>query len=208
MVSPESSLAFFAASVFLAVAPGPDNLFVLMQSAMSGRRAGLLVVLGLCTGLLVHTAAVALGLAALLAASPLAFTVLKWLGAAYLAWLAWQAFRAPADLPQGTAAQDGDGWRLYRRGIVMNVTNPKVSIFFLAFLPQFVAPETGLVALQVVWLGLLFMVATLLVFGTIAVFAGALGGILRRSARLRRALNWIAGAVFLGLALRLAAEKP
>jgi threonine/homoserine/homoserine lactone efflux protein len=207
MPSAETSAAFFGIAVLLALAPGPDNLFVLVQSAMSGRRAGLLVVLGLCTGLFVHTAAVALGLAALIAGSPLAFTVLKWIGALYLAWLAWQAFTAPSSAPDASVASGAEGWRLYRRGIVMNVTNPKVTIFFLAFLPQFVSAEAS-VAQQVIALGLLFMAATLLVFGAIAVFAGSLGGVIRRSAAFRRALNWAAGAVFLGLALRLAAERP
>jgi threonine/homoserine/homoserine lactone efflux protein len=206
-VTPEASLGFLAASLLLAVAPGPDNLFVLAQSAISGRRAGLLVVLGLCTGLLFHTAAVALGLAALFAASALAFTALKWIGAAYLCYLAWQAFRAPV----GDAAAQGTPRRtlaqLYRRGIVMNVTNPKVSIFFLAFLPQFVAPERGSVALQVVWLGFVFMVATLVVFGALAVFAGSAGERLRRSPRAQKTLNWLAGAVFIGLAARLATAE-
>ncbi len=202
MTSPEASLAFFAASVLLALAPGPDNLFVLAQSAVAGRRTGLLVVLGLCTGLLFHTAAVALGLATLFATSVVAFTIIKWLGAAYLCYLAWQAFRAgPGESDAGAAYSAG---RLYRRGIIMNVTNPKVSLFFLAFLPQFVSPEAGNVGLQVAWLGLLFIVATLLVFGAIAVFAGSAGEFLRRSARARITLNRVAGAVFLALAARLA----
>ena len=201
-----ASAAFFGVAVLLALAPGPDNLFVLMQSALQGARGGLAVVFGLCTGLLFHTAAVALGLAAVFAASPLAFTTLKVAGALYLAWLAWQAFTASSDLPGGSASSLS-GWALYRRGIVMNVTNPKVTIFFLAFLPQFIALEAGPVALQVVWFGLLFMVATFLVFGAVALCAGALGERLRRSSRLRVVLNRLAGVVFLALAARLVAER-
>jgi len=207
MVSAESSLAFFAASALLAVAPGPDNLFVLAQSAMSGRKAGLLVVLGLSTGLLFHTAAVALGLAALFATSVVAFTLVKWAGAAYLCWLAWQAFRAPAGDRGGQGAPQRSSGQLYRRGIVMNLTNPKVSIFFLAFLPQFVDPARGGVGLQVAWLGFLFIVSTLLVFGAIALFAGSAGDLLRRSPRAQKALNWIAGGVFVALAARLATAE-
>jgi threonine/homoserine/homoserine lactone efflux protein len=203
VTSPEASLAFFAASVLLALAPGPDNLFVLAQSAVAGRRAGLLVVLGLCTGLLFHTAAVALGLATLFATSVVAFTIIKWLGAAYLCYLAWQAFRAGPGV-SGAGEGEYSAGRLYRRGIIMNVTNPKVSLFFLAFLPQFVSPQAGSVGLQVAWLGFLFIVATLLVFGAIAVFAGSAGEFLRRSVRARITLNRAAGAVFLALAARLA----
>ena len=112
MPSLDTSLAFFAASVLLALAPGPDNVFVLLHSAMHGRRAGLLVVAGLCSGLLFHTAAVALGLAALLAASATAFTVLKLCGAAYLLWLAWGAWNAPASMGPGEGkGNDGGAMR-------------------------------------------------------------------------------------------------
>ncbi|MBI4756832.1 MAG: LysE family translocator [Betaproteobacteria bacterium] len=203
----ETTLAFFGVSVLLGLSPGPDNLFVLMQSVLRGRGAGLLVVLGLCTGLLVHTAAVALGLAALFAASAAAFTALKLVGAGYLAYLAWQVLRAPTDAPPLQAREAGEGWQLYRRGIFMNVTNPKVSIFFLAFLPQFTRPEYGAVGVQVLWLGFVFIVATLLVFGSIALFAGYIGGVLRRSATARKALNRVTALVFLGLAARLAVAE-
>jgi threonine/homoserine/homoserine lactone efflux protein len=198
----ETSAAFFAVSLLLALSPGPDNVFVLMQSAMRGRAAGLLVVLGLCSGLLVHTAAVAFGLATLFATSAFAFTLLKWVGASYLLWLARQAWRAPFGPPAAQPAAAAG--RLYRRGIIMNVTNPKVSIFFLAFLPQFVAAERGSVALQVLWLGFIFMLATLLVFGAIALTAGSLGQMLLRSARAQQGLNRCAAVIFAALALRLA----
>lgn len=207
MITPHAAIAFFAASVLLALAPGPDNVFVLLQSAMRGRAAGLRVVLGLCTGLLVHTAAVAAGLAALLAASATAFAVVKWAGALYLAWLAWQAFRAPAGEIGSAAAGQGDGWAMYRRGVIMNLSNPKVAIFFLAFLPQFADPARGAIWMQVVLLGALFIVATLLVFGSIAWFAGTVGLWLRGSPRARVALNRAAGTVFLLLALRLAVAE-
>lgn len=199
------ALAFFGVSVLLALAPGPDNLFVLVQSALHGRKAGLCVVLGLCTGLVVHTTAVALGLAALFAASSTAFTVVKYLGAAYLAYLAWQVLRAPAGLAEAAADnQASSPGRMYVRGILMNLTNPKVVLFFLAFLPQFVQPARGNVTMQTIGLGLLFILATILVFGAISLFAAAIGRMLRRSARIQRTLNWLAGAVFLCLAARLA----
>ena len=204
MIESSDALLFVAASVALALAPGPDNVFVLTQSALHGRRAGLLVTLGLCTGLVAHTAAVALGAAAVLATSALAFTALKLVGAAYLLYLAFGAFRAGAEpLPEG-GAPARDGWRLYRRGIVMNVTNPKVAIFFLAFLPQFADPARGAVAVQVMLYGALFIGSALAVFSSIAWGAGLIGGWLRRTPRAQIVMNRVAGAVFVALAIRLA----
>lgn len=205
----QTLIAFFGVAVVLALTPGPDNIFVLLQSAQRGWRAGMAVVVGLCAGLVVHTAAVALGLAAVFAASAVAFTVLKFCGAAYLAYLAWQALRAPvavaSEVPTGAPATPGPSLgRMVGRGMVMNLTNPKVLVFFLAFLPQFADPARGGVALQLMVLGMVFMVATLLVFGAIACFSGVFGTLLQRSARAQTALNRVAGLVFLGLAVRLA----
>lgn len=206
MTSLETSAIFFAASVLLALAPGPDNVFVLMQSALYGRRTGLLIVLGLCTGLIVHTAAVAVGLAAVLAASEAAFTAVKTAGAAYLLVLAWQAVRAPAS-PHAAAAAPAADARLYLRGIVMNVTNPKVAVFFLAFLPQFVDAQADAPAAQIAWLGMLFIAATLLTFGAIACFSASLGAALRESPRVHKAMHVVAGCVFFALAVRLAVSQ-
>ena len=204
MIPVDVALLFFLATVALAISPGPDNLFVLTQSALYGPAAGIFVTLGLCTGLIVHTGAVALGVAAIFATSEMAFTALKLLGAAYLLYLAWGAFRAGAsDLDVAARSVDSRS-KLYVRGVIMNITNPKVAIFFLAFLPQFADPERGSLTAQIVLLGAMFMAATLLVFGTVAVFAGFLGDWLRRSARAQRVLNRLAGIVFVALALRLA----
>ena len=200
----DTALAFSSVALLLGFTPGPDNLFVLVQAATRGRRAGLCVVLGLCTGLVVHTVAVALGLAAVFAASATAFTVLKLVGAAYLLYLAWQAFHAPASSNNLQAGAEPGMFSMYLRGVAMNLTNPKVVFFFLAFLPQFVRPEQGPVATQILWLGLLFILSTLLSFGLITVFASAISQRLRGSATAQRALNRAAGLVFCGLALRLA----
>ena len=205
MIPAETLAAFFAASLLLGLAPGPDNLFVLTQSALYGRSSGLAVTGGLCTGLVVHTLAVALGVAVVFQSSALAFTALKLAGAAYLLWLAWQALRAPAAALGGNGGGPAGLLRLYRRGIIMNVTNPKVSLFFLAFLPQFAAPERGPLPLQIGLLGIAFIVATILVFGGIALLAGTLGNWLQRSAGVQRLLNRLAGVVFAGLALALLA---
>lgn len=205
-MSASTMLSFFGLALLLGLSPGPDNLFVLMQSVTQGRRAGLLVTLGLCTGLLGHTAAVALGLATLLAASPTAFSALKLAGAAYLLYLAWGAWHAPAAIGDGSAACDtarASPWRLYGRGVLMNLSNPKVAIFFLALLPQFVQPEAGPVHWQIAQLGFLFMLATLIVFGGFAWLAAWLGELLRSSVHAQRWLHRSAATVFAGLAARL-----
>jgi len=195
---------FFTTSVLLALSPGPDNLFVMTQAARQGCRAGLLVTLGLCTGLLVHTAAVTFGLAALFAASTTAFTLLKYVGAGYLLFLAWQAFHS-GTLTGPTADMDRLGSaRLYCRGIIMNITNPKVSIFFLAFLPQFADPARGSLAMQLMLLGGIFIAATIIVFASISILAGAAGERLRQSAWTQKIFNRAAAAIFAGLALKLA----
>lgn len=203
-LSLETFLTFGMASLLLALAPGPDNIFVLTQSAMHGRASGLIVTLGLCTGLLVHTSAVAFGVAVIFQASALAFTALKLAGAAYLLYLAWQAFRAPA-----SNIKAGPGGRLpfkklYQRGIIMNVTNPKVSIFFLAFLPQFANPARGSLTLQLILLGGVFILATIAVFGSIAWMAGSLGQWLIKNEKAQIIMNRVAGTVFVGLAAKLA----
>lgn len=205
MLTYQIALSFFGIAILLALAPGPDNLFVLMQAALWGKGAGMVVVLGLCTGLIGHTIAVAVGLAAVFATSETAFTALKLAGAAYLLYLAWGAFRARAMVSEKGASRPArlPYTTLFRRGIIMNLTNPKVSLFFLAFLPQFTSPARGSVALQTVSLGALFMLATLLVFGCIALFSGAFGQMLKKSSRAQLWLNRIAGLVFLGLAVRL-----
>lgn len=202
-VIPLDILATFAlASLLLALAPGPDNIFVMTQSAVSGARAGVMVVLGLCSGLVFHSAAVALGLAALIAASPAAFTALKFAGAGYLLYLAYGAFRAGVSDHAGKVERLSDG-ALYRRGVIMNISNPKVAIFFLAFFPQFMSTSYGPTGLQVGVLGLTFMVVAFLTFGAIALMAGWLSGWLTRTPKAEIVINRIAGLVFLGLALKL-----
>ena len=204
VIPAETLSTFFAGSLLLALAPGPDNIFVLTQSALYGRGSGLAVVGGLCTGLIVHTLGVAFGVAVLFQASATAFTALKLIGAGYLLYLAWQVFRAPAAPIAGPGKVALAGLLpLYRRGIIMNLTNPKVSLFFLAFLPQFADPQRGPLPQQMILLGLTFIAATILVFGSIALLAGTLGAWLQGSPTVQRVLNWLAGTVFVVLALTL-----
>lgn len=200
----------------LALVPGPDNLFVLTHSAVHGVRGGLRITLGLCTGLVVHTAAVALGVGALIQSSSWALTALKLFGAGYLLYLAWKTWAAPYAMsaPDRTDSGERSGKTertcsgkpedgLYRRGVIMNMSNPKVLMFFLAFLPQFVSPGSVPGAWQVVFLGGVFIVCALLVFSSIALLAGWLSGRLRQRPQTVALMNRIAGWIFIALALRL-----
>jgi threonine/homoserine/homoserine lactone efflux protein len=207
MIPLETLLTFFMASVLLALAPGPDNIFVLTQSSLYGKRSGLVVMFGLCTGLVVHSFAVALGVAVIFEQSALAFSVLKLAGAGYLLYLAWLAFRASATKIQGKGTGEIRLLKLYGRGIIMNITNPKVSIFFLAFLPQFADPSRGPVWMQILILGGLFILSTILVFGGIALLAGTIGQWVNRSDRAQKIMNRVTGVVFVGLALKLATTE-
>ncbi|MDR1660127.1 MAG: LysE family translocator [Desulfovibrio sp.] len=204
MISPEAMAGFFVTSLLLGAAPGPDNIFVLTQSALYGAGAGIATTLGLVSGLCVHTAAVALGVAALLQSSSAAFAVLKIIGALYLLRLAWLCFRSGAartDVPE-TSRFPGYA-ALYRRGIIMNVTNPKVSLFFLAVLPQFCAVERGDVFLQTLCLGGLFICATVLVFFSVSALGGRLAVWFNRSPRGQMLMHRLAGSIFIALAATL-----
>ncbi len=207
MIPIETVALFLAANVALAFAPGPDNIFVLTQSALHGRKAGFLVTIGFCTGSMVHTAAVSLGVAAIFQTSELAFDILKIVGALYLLYLALQAFKASASKIGESAEAQTDMRKLYLRGVIMNITNPKVAIFFLAFFPQFTDATAGSITIQMMVLGGLFMIVTLFVFGAIAWTAGFLGEWLTESEKAQVVLNRIAGTVFAGLALRLAISE-
>ena len=207
MIPADVLVLFIAASAALAIAPGPDNLYVLAQSALHGHRTGLLITLGLCTGLMVHISAVALGVATLVTTSAVAFTALKVFGAGYLLYLAWQAFRAGSSVMPESGGPRLGGFSCYARGVIMNISNPKVAIFFVAFLPQFADPSRGPVALQIVWLGAVFLVTALVIFAAISVAAGRLGPWLKQSPRAQAAINRLTGTVLVLLAFRLAISR-
>lgn len=197
------SLAFFGSALLLGLAPGPDIIFVLTQSALFGPKAGIVTTFGLASGLCFHTVAVALGVAAIIAASPLAFTVLKCLGAGYLCYLAWLSFRAGASSATASEMAFPGYAALYRRGIFMNLTNPKVILFFLAFLPQFCQPGGWPIFWQMIYFGGLFIMATLLVFSTMAWLGGKVVAHFAHSTTSQIIMNRFAGTIFLGLALFL-----
>lgn len=211
MISFDVAIQFILVSIVLGFAPGPDNTYVLMQSAISGTRRGIAVTMGLCTGIIVHTVAVALGVAAIFQASALAFTLLKIVGAVYLLYLAYGAFKASnqalSDTKSATTSTEKSIHSLYLRGILMNLTNPKVGMFFLAFLPQFVRAEAGPIPFQIAQLGLLFILVTLVSFSLIAFMAGQISGWLRRSPRAFPIMNKLVGCLFVGMAVKLATAQ-
>ncbi len=199
-------LSFLGTAVLLTLIPGPDNMFVLAQSIAQGKRAGIATTLGLCTGLLVHITAATLGISAVIYQSALAFHIIKYAGAAYLLYLAWQSFRAKSN-----DVWSGDSQlphyrlsALYRRGILMNVLNPKVSLFFLALLPPFVQRDAGHIPLQMLVLGTIFLLQALLLFSLISLLAGRMGGLMMRSPHLSRYMNRIQGMIFALIGLKVA----
>ena len=196
-------LLFFGTSILLCLIPGPDNIFVLSLSLVFGSRAGLLVVLGLCTGLIFHTSLVALGLAAIIATSEQLLILIKVVGMSYLLYLAFLSWKDSGRINAEKPMELLSSWQLYRRGIIMNSTNPKVALFFLAFLPQFVDVSYGAMSSQIMLLGLLFMLSTILVFGAVALLAGFYSERLNQSAQSRIILNRSVSVIFVLLAMNL-----
>jgi threonine/homoserine/homoserine lactone efflux protein len=195
---------FLATSIAITMAPGPDNLRVLARGISQGRAAGLVAALGFAAGITFHTTLAALGVAALLRSSPLAFQAIKLAGAAYLVWIGIKALRS-----QGLATAHERAPQplitVFRQSVLGNLLNPKVTLFFVVFLPQFV--QTGgaqNVTVQMLELGALFMLQTLVVFSLFGVCAGMIGGWLRRRPRVGVWLDRLAGATFIGLGIRVA----
>jgi len=196
--------AFLAISVAVTVAPGPDNLMVLGQSLARGRAAGFGIAVGCALGCFTHTLWATLGVSALLLASPNAFFALKLAGALYLAWLGVQALRSGGIAAAGRSEAAPLPWRRYvARGFIANAVNPKVALFFLAFLPQFARPELGSAGVQMLALGAVFAAQTVAVFGAVAFAAGGIGRLLARRPRLGPWLDRVAGVIFIGLAAQL-----
>ncbi len=207
MIPIDVALLFMGAAIALAAVPGPDNIFVMTQSALYGRMSGVIVTLGLASGLIVHTTAAALGVAVIFQTSQTAFAILKYAGAAYLVYLAYQAFTASGSKLNAEEAPRIPTRKLYLRGLIMNIANPKVTIFILAFLPQFVDPANGPLIPQFYQLGALMFLATVVVFGGVALAVGTLGALLRGSASVQLWLNRVSGMIFVALALKLATAE-
>ncbi len=202
-------LLFLLSSIAITVMPGPDNLQVIARGASQGRKAGLAAAAGFASGCLFHTTLAALGLAAVLRSAPVAFQAIRWLGAVYLVWLGVQALRSKGGLGPAVGAQAAapDLWQVFRQSVLANMLNPKVTLFFVVFLPQFVDARAGHAALQMLLLGGVFMAQTIVVFGLYGWCAAALGGWLRRTPRASLWLDRVSGCIFIGLGLRVAFTK-
>lgn len=199
--------AFLAAAILVTLAPGPDNLLVLSLGMARGRKSGVAFGLGCALGCLNHTLLAALGVSALIAASPRTFTALKIAGGLYLVWLGIQAIRhaRPLQAQDAKPAPAQTPGRLFVKGLVANAINPKVILFFLAFLPQFVDSQRGHFAWQIAQLGVVFTLQAVLVFGAIGWFAGSVGERLARRPVVGTWLDRAAGGIFVTLGLRLLA---
>ena len=200
---------FLVASMGLTIAPGPDNLFVLAQGISHRRDMALLAAWGMVSGVLIHTTLAALGISAVIYSSQWAFTLLKIAGACYLFYLAIVTFLARNQALNVRDESSNDQTRLsmYRRGFLMNVLNPKVGIFFLAFLPQFVSPESGSSSFQMILLGVIFMAQAFVIFSMIAWFSASIGGLLRRRPFMSKVLSITTSLIFFSLGLKLVLEK-
>ena len=200
-------LAFVVAGLALNIVPGADMTFVIAAAARGGRRAGIIAALGIGAGTFVHILAAVVGLSAILASSQTAFTIVKWIGAAYLLWVAVSLLRSGRQAEPDGARFSGAGGRLFRSAALVNILNPKVGLFFLAFLPQFVDPQATVPALQILCLGLWFDLVGTLVNIAIALTAAGTAARLRHVAWVGRAARWIAATAMTGLAVQLALSR-
>lgn len=203
-------VAFTVTTLVAMLTPGPDMLFVLGCGMRGGPRAGLLATAGVATSEAVHIAVAAIGLAALFAAVPVAFTVVRILGAAYLVYLGVQLIRQRGRGPAGEAPMLGSGMsgrKAFLNGLVTNLLNPKMVTFTIAFLPQFIDPSLGQVWLQFAILGAIMIALEFIVDGTVGVLAGRIGAWLRRRRAARRRVDVATGGIFIGLGVRLAVDR-
>ncbi|MBE1501150.1 threonine/homoserine/homoserine lactone efflux protein [Amycolatopsis lexingtonensis] len=203
-VDPHLLLAFLATTIVAMVTPGPDMLFILGCGMRGGPKAGLLATAGVATSEAIHVAVAAAGLAALFAAVPVAFAVVRVTGAAYLVYLGVQAIRHRGTIPTDPA---GTVNRAYLSGLLTNLLNPKMVTFTIAFLPQFIDPARGNLWLQFAILGAILIVFEFLVDGAVGVLAGRIGGWLRRRRKAQRRIEVATGGIFIGLGVRLAVDR-
>ena len=195
---------FLVASALLTIAPGPDIVYVLTRGISQGPKAGIAAALGFATGCIFHTVLAAVGIAALIRSSDVAFNAVRYAGAAYLVWIGIQALRHRASFSIEGATDARALATIYKQSVIGNILNPKVTLFFLAFLPQFVNAQAGHVGWQMALLGVVFMVNTVLIFGAVALFSGWIGAWIRRKPAIGQRLNVFAGITFIALGIRVA----
>jgi len=194
-------ISFIAASALLAISPGPDNIYVLIQSITNGIKYGLATVFGLITGCLVHTSLVAFGVSALINKNETLFLSLKIFGASYLTYLAYKVFKSNSKISLSAKnTLEKNTFQLFKQGFIMNVLNPKVSIFFLAFFPGFLFSESMKIVNQFFILGFIFMGVSLVIFSLIAILAGTISNYLTQNSKSGSILKWLQITVFIGIA--------
>jgi threonine/homoserine/homoserine lactone efflux protein len=195
---------FVAAALSLLLLPGPAVLYIVTRSIHQGRRAGIVSVLGIQLGTLFHVAAAALGLSAILMSSALAFSIVKYLGAAYLIFLGIRTLMTRPETAENPQVEAASLKRVFSQGVIVNVLNPKTALFFVAFLPQFADPARGSLALQLLLLGAIFVGLGMLTDGSYALLAGSFGQWLKRSRTFARMQRYVAGTVYIGLGVTTA----
>ncbi|MDC9598861.1 LysE family translocator [Xenorhabdus anantnagensis] len=204
MPSIETLVTFISMSTFLCFLPGPDNILVLNQSVINGHKSGILITIGLCIGLVIHTSLASLGIAAIIQTNAVALEIIRLLGVFYLSYLAWEAFKAkPIHLADNNTFYDKK--KLIKKGLLMNLSNPKVIIFFLAFLPQFTTDNAINISdsLQLLYLGLIFVVIAFIVFALISYLSGFLNKMISNKPAIQTALNKTTCLIFIVLAINL-----
>lgn len=205
MIELSNLYIFIVASFVLCLVPGPDNIFVLTQGMTKSKKAAIVTTLGLTTGLIIHTSAAAFGISVIFQTSEVAFNIVKYLGTAYLLYIAYQAFKyRNKSLDLSVQNSSTELKKLYIKGFIMNILNPKVSIFFLAFLPQFVTPANGNIPLQMIILGLVFMMITIVVFSSVGVAGNMLSSKLLEKPSIVKFMNILTSFVLVSLGLKLA----
>jgi threonine/homoserine/homoserine lactone efflux protein len=206
MIDPSTLGVFLAAAFLLLMTPGPAVIYIVTRSVEQGRRAGLMSVVGICTGTLAHVAAAALGISALLVTSARAFDVLRYLGAVYLIVLGIRTLSAHDAEPGTATVAQASLRRIFAQGVIVNLLNPHTALFFFAFLPQFVDPARGAVPLQIVTLGLLFILMSATTDAVWAIGAGTAGNWIRGNRRFARAQRYVTGGALIGLGAAAAAS--
>lgn len=196
---------FIFATFILCLAPGPDNIFVLTQGMTKGKKAAIFITLGLATGVIIHTSLAAFGISVIFQTSQTAFDIVKYLGALYLLYIAYQAYKY-RDEPLNLSIKNSTNQlkKLYVKGFIMNVLNPKVSIFFLAFLPQFVNAQNGNIPFQMILLGLIFIIMTIIVFSSIGIAGNILSEKVRTNSNILKYMNILTSIVLVSFAIKLA----
>lgn len=200
----EILLGFIFATAALSVSPGPDNIYVLTQSIANGKKYGLATVAGLMTGCLIHTSLLAFGISTIIKNNDTVFLIIKLFGVGYLLYLSYVVYKARNVIHiENQSVSKSSLWSLFRKGFVMNVLNPKVTIFFLAFFPGFLFSDSINIAIQFYVLGILFIGVSFIIFGTIAILAGSISNYILKTPKTGLFLKWLQIVVFIGIAVYL-----